>query len=411
MILLNHYSVKKPTENGNRQMKNESVAVLDVRSYEVTFLIGARGVNGTFVFRGIQSENYDGYTTDGFFDEGSFINAVKKAVKGVLSGYKGKIGEIYICVPSVFTKVHTRGQQISFPSKRKITKNEIEALFETGLSELIAFGRYVHHSEMYLSVGDNRKYFSMNDLLGTPTASLQGGLCYYFAKEDFCKAVSSAIDEFGFEKVEWLPAGLAQCTYLINDKFREGYAFLLDVGYMTSSLSVVYGNGIVHEINFDGGIAPILVSLMQEFDVPIEKAEEMLSGVDVSGVPLHKDDAWTDKDGNDYFALDIQDIVKCGLDEICEQVDAFFEKYYSGNRPNFGKVISITGEGVAQVKGCAEHFAARLGRMTETVMPEIPYLDKPAYSSRIAVLSMAVGNKLKNKKNAKFAKLLFGGRK
>ena len=39
-------------------MKNESVAVLDVRSYEVTFLIGAKGVNGTFVFRDGKSEKY-----------------------------------------------------------------------------------------------------------------------------------------------------------------------------------------------------------------------------------------------------------------------------------------------------------------------------------------------------------------
>lgn len=58
-------------------MKNESVAVLDIRSYEVTFLIGAKGVNGTFVFRGSKSEKYEGYTTEGFLDVESFCQAAK----------------------------------------------------------------------------------------------------------------------------------------------------------------------------------------------------------------------------------------------------------------------------------------------------------------------------------------------
>ena len=42
-------------------MKNESVAILDIRSSEVSFLLGAKGVNGTFVFSGMHSEKYEGY--------------------------------------------------------------------------------------------------------------------------------------------------------------------------------------------------------------------------------------------------------------------------------------------------------------------------------------------------------------
>ena len=42
-------------------MSRKSVAVLDVRSASVTVLIGERGVNNTFVFKGIHSEAYDGF--------------------------------------------------------------------------------------------------------------------------------------------------------------------------------------------------------------------------------------------------------------------------------------------------------------------------------------------------------------
>lgn len=100
-------------------MSNESVAVLDIRSYEVTFLIGAKGVNGTFVFRGSRSEKYEGYSSDGFLDAASFRNAVISAVTSVSQNYEGTIKEIYVGVPAAFTKVYTKGHTISFPSKRK----------------------------------------------------------------------------------------------------------------------------------------------------------------------------------------------------------------------------------------------------------------------------------------------------
>ena len=79
-------------------MSNESVAVLDIRSYEVTFLIGAKGVNDTFVFRGGTSEKYEGYSSDGFLDAASFRRAVIAAVTSVRQNYEGTVKEIFVGV-------------------------------------------------------------------------------------------------------------------------------------------------------------------------------------------------------------------------------------------------------------------------------------------------------------------------
>ena len=57
-------------------MKKQSVAILDIRSNEVSFLLGSKGVNGTFDYRGSFTEKYEGYCTEGFFDEESFRRAV-----------------------------------------------------------------------------------------------------------------------------------------------------------------------------------------------------------------------------------------------------------------------------------------------------------------------------------------------
>ncbi|MBQ8319605.1 MAG: hypothetical protein IJX81_01885 [Clostridia bacterium] len=390
-------------------MKNERVAVLDVRSFEVTFLIGSKGINDTFVFCGSKSEKYEGYSTDGFFDEKSFFEAVTLAARSVLKNYDGRIGKIYVGTPAPFVRVRTTGHLNSFPTKRKIASADVEALYDSGISELLEAGRVIRRSAMYFALGDNRKYFEEDKLYGTPTSLLKGALCYYFVSESFYDAVTSVLQTLGFSEVEFIPASLAQATYLLPQKAREGYACLLDVGFMTSTVSVVYGNGIVHEESFDCGLASILVSLMENLGVDYVKAEEILYSANVSGGYLSGDQVWTDESGATYSEARINDVIKYGLDGLCEKVQEFFSKYYREKTAAglMSNPLSLTGEGIGSIMGAAEHISKRLSRITEIVAPELPYYDKPAFSSRIAVLSAALDGK---KKKGLFAKI-FGGKK
>ena len=64
-------------------MGRKSVAVLDVRSSEISVMVGERGVNNTFVFKAIQTEEYDGYDESSFLDEAGLASAVVNAVTAV----------------------------------------------------------------------------------------------------------------------------------------------------------------------------------------------------------------------------------------------------------------------------------------------------------------------------------------
>ena len=158
-------------------MKNECVAILDIRSNEISFLLGSKGVNGTFVFNGMHSEKYEGFCLDGFFDEDSFRRAVVRVISSVQQTYEGTIGEIYVGVPSAFISVVTKGHTASFHKKRKISAQDIEALYESGRNDLLMQGKCIRRSAMYFTLGDNRKYFSQSDLYGVPTTMFKGALC------------------------------------------------------------------------------------------------------------------------------------------------------------------------------------------------------------------------------------------
>ncbi|MBQ6993122.1 MAG: hypothetical protein IJN64_01325, partial [Lachnospiraceae bacterium] len=92
------------------------------------------------------------YTADGFLDEDSLKRAVCTCVSSVLQNYDGEIKEIYVGVPAFFTEVLTKGQTISFPTKRKLAVESFDALYEAGLTELGSRSRFIKRSEMYFSV-------------------------------------------------------------------------------------------------------------------------------------------------------------------------------------------------------------------------------------------------------------------
>ncbi len=370
----------------------ERVAVLDVRSLEVTFLIGAKGVNDTFVFCGSKSEKYDGFSTEGFFDEEDFRRAVVSVVSSVMKNYEGKLDKVFVGVPAPFVSIQTKGHTVSFPKKRKIGASDIDALYESGLSELLGSGRCVKRSPMYFALSDNRKYFEADKLYHTPTATLKGALCYYFIPDRFYDLVKETLQKLGFSSVSFLPVSLAEAVYLLPQKTREGYAFLLDIGFTTSTVSVVYGNGIVHEESFNAGVASILVSLMENLGVEYEKAEEILASANIAGGKVPSDLMWTDESGATYSVARINDVIKYGLDQLCESVHEFFSRYYKDKTVSGFMVnpLSLTGEGVGAIAGAAEHISKRLSRITEIVAPDLPYYDKTEFSSRISLLSMAI---------------------
>jgi cell division ATPase FtsA len=306
--------------------------------------------------------------------------------------------------------LQTKGHTISFPKKRKISRQDVDALFDSGLNELLSKNQCIRHSAMYYALGVNRKYFDEEELYGVPSTILKGALCYYFVAEKFSAIAGAVLKDLGFAPPKYLPSTLAQAQYLLSAKRREGYAFLLDVGFLTSSVSVIYGNGIVRERTFDCGLGTVIVALMQAFEVDYSVAEEILESVNVSGGVVSRDIVWTSQSGEFTIPVhNINEVVKYALDVLCENVERFFGEYYREKNTMAIAVnpISITGEGIGSVSGLAEHIAKRLNRLTETVYPDLPYYDKPTFSSRMAVLNMALSD---HKTSGWFYKL-FGGKK
>ena len=364
-------------------MGRKSVAVLDIRSSELTVIVGEKGVNNTFVFKASKTEPYYGYEGGAFYDEGELKEAVLRAVAAVEKATSESLRELYIGVPGEFTAMISKEVNAGFPKKRKIGEREVEALMEKGKTGLKGY-RFMRATSTIYVTADNRRVI---DPVGLFSTSLDGAFSYFFCSEYFAKTMEEIFEGMKIE-LRYLPTELAMANYLVPSETRDECALFLDVGYLSSTVSVLLGNGVLAQETFWVGKGQIIFLLLDRFGLGYEEARDLLdranlymkAGPNKTEMVLH---------GKTYEVdlSEVTEIVKEGLDLLCEKVSGFLESYAEVELDY--KPLYVSGEGLAEMRGAIEHVSKRLGRVCELIAPDLPYYNKPSMSSRIALIDMA----------------------
>ncbi len=368
-------------------MRRKSVAVLDIRSSEITAVVGERGVNNTFIIKSRYSSSYDGYAEGNLLDEASFLAAVEETVRCIVSSMGG-VKSFYVGIPGEFTRIINTDKVISFQSVKKISANDCDYL--AGMSAPADTGEYqtVRHSCLYYVLSDKRKIINP---VGMLSDSLQGKFCFYQCKNSFVEILLKAFRQFpAIADINLIPTVYAEALYLIQPEQRDECAVLFDLGYISSTYSVVCGNGLSCCESFSVGVGHIAVYLMSELEIPFEVASAFLSRINLNAKETLNGLDEISYEGKIYkFATSVlRDKIREGLDGICETIEECRQSYTGRNID--AKPINITGEGVKTIRGTAEHISNRLVKNVEIIAPAVPYYDKPQFSSLLSLLNTAL---------------------
>lgn len=383
-------------------MSRRSVAVLDVRSSEVTVVVGERGVNNTFVFKASKTEPYDGYDESAFFDTDKLTDAIFRAVTAVERICGERIRTLYVGVPGTFTRVIPREQNIGFSKRRVIGQRDLSVLFESGREPVEGY-RCIRVTSMIYVTSDDRRVV---DPVGLSSASLSGVLSYFYCSDYFAETMERIFSGMKIA-LHFLPAEYAMATYLIPSETRDEYALFLDVGFMSTSLCVLLGNGVLAQRTYFVGKGQIAAVLMQRFSLSYEVASALLAKANLyTRSNAGKTEVIVQGAAYEVDTDELVEAVKEGLDGICEAIGGFLDEC-SGRELDF-KPLYVTGEGLADIRGALEHVSKRVSRVCEMLAPDLPYYNKPAMSSRIALTDLAYED---HRKGGFFNKLLniFGG--
>ncbi|MBE5756835.1 MAG: hypothetical protein E7342_03440 [Clostridiales bacterium] len=368
-------------------MRRETAMVLDVGSLKITSLIGERGVNKTFIVRGQKDFEYEGFCDGEFFDVNSLELAIEKSVENLVQNAGQKVKTVFVGVPAEFTTVIQKDYQIALQKRRKITEEDVNRLFDESFSTNLDSYTLINRSSILFELDDFRRFA---DPVGEVSETLKGRLSFVLCKNYFIDKITPKLKSMGIDNIEYVSANLAQGLFLVEPETRDRVAILIDVGYISSSFSIIQGDGLVYQRAFSYGGGYITANLSEEFGVDFDIAESLKRKINIC-LDNSDDDNYeiiNGEEGYYFIANKVNEIAVEALDNICAEI----EKSVISSKFNIPSHIPVyvTGGGISYIRGAKEHIAKRISMNVEVIGPKVPLYNKPTNSSCLSVLDLAL---------------------
>ena len=366
-------------------MQKKQVAVLDIGSSELRAFIGERGVNKTFIIKGTQTFSYEGFLDREFFD----VEELKKKLLSAGNFFKkaSRTGVVlYVGVPGDFTDVQVRLGQISFPKKKKITEQDVDSLYDSTFMLNSAKKSIINRSAIVYELDDSRR---LANPVGAVSEILKGKLSFVLCDNYFIDIIKKSLNACGINQIEFVSTSLAQAMYLVDAEVRDRIAVIADVGYISTTISVVHGDGILFQKSFGYGGGYITASLSESFNISFDDAENLKRKSSITRVNLANQIEILDDASGKYYNL--EEVKKCicyALDGFCDEVTNCLDGL-GFVLPDYVHLM-ITGGGISLLRGAKEYIASRLGMPVEIISPKVPLLDSPLESSALSLMDLAL---------------------
>lgn len=367
-------------------MQKKTVTVLDVGSSCVIAAAAESGLNNMIVIKGLAKQSYAGFSDGEFFDKAELDGAVRGCLKqvGADSGIAPDV--VYVGVPGEFTTVVLKNHRIAFDRSRRIGDAELNRLYDSAYELKSRRYSIINRSGVYFTLDDGRR---VADPVGETSKSLHGCLSYVLCDKNFIDLFTPMILKCGAERAEFVSSALAEALYLFAPEVRDRTALLVDIGYITTSLSVVQGDAIIYQKGFSYGGGYIAAMLTEFFDIDADIAEKLKRKVNLSVGGENDSYKVVDGDKEYTFPADkVNEIVFASLDDLCESI----EFCITDSRfviPEYVP-LSLTGGGICLMRGAKEHISRRLNMVAETLSPDLPNRNSPADSSLAALMRLAL---------------------
>lgn len=377
-------------------MTQDNVAILDFGSSSITVLIGQRGVNNTLDICGKGETEYAGFCEGEFFRPDLLGQAIAHAMNTAETMAKCKINKIYVGVPGDFTVCVCKDVELNFGNdKHKITESNINELHELGENFDDPSLVLINVQPIYYTLSNERRLI---EPVGLNSAKLSGHISYLLAEAKFINEINAILNSLDIE-AEYVSSILAETLFLFDEIRRDQYVVLVDIGYITTSVAVARGDGILSLNTFSLGGGNITGDLANYYKISFAEAEALKRKVALT-LSMGADDVY--EVSAKYNAATVNAIVAARIGTIAKTVLKCLnmnQYVIPDNVP-----YSLTGGGISYMRGAKEILADKLNRNVEIVAPRIPQMEIPAWSSTLGLLDLAI-NVQEPQKRGFFSKL------
>ncbi len=363
---------------------SNDIAILDVTSKSVVSLIGAKSAPGLFSVKADVEENYSGFGGGNWFDKDDLMQAVSYVLKTAKRQSKTHARTLHISVPSEFLSVQTVDVQISLDRSRRIVDEDIKFLIAKG--DTFSSQDYVSISEipMYFQVDDSDLLFA--DVRNKRAKVVKSRISYVLCDREYVDIFESLAIDAGYKRTKFVSSTWSMALGLLESEQRDDGFMLINTDYLTTSVMLGSGDGIIDLKSFSLGGGHIAGDIYSSLEIPFDIAEYAKDVVDLN-LEYSADSVLYSKGELSVLAKQVAEIVRCDVETIAETV-LKIKKNYEFDLP-YTMPIYITGESVACVRGAVKVFSEIFDRKVEVVSPNMPNYSENKHSSKIALLKVA----------------------
>ena len=374
-----------------------SVAVMEIGTSKIGVVIGTLGINNSLNVIGSFEEPYGGYIGGEFVEEEKLSEHIANALAKAEINAGERIKKLYVGVPADFCTCKTKSFMQNFGDKLKVEEGDILEIYQHA-NELKENTNYIliSCSPIYFCLDDGRKLLNP---IGEKTSRLSGEISYIYAERSFISKINVALRKFGISMVEYLSATLSTNTYILPKSKRENSAIIIDCGYISTSVSVIKGNGLSLLSTFPIGGGQVASDLSECLQISYKEAESLKKQIVLSVVP-ELGDGYEIHRQNQVLPISMteaNEIVCARLSQICSLVHKCLETI---SKNDLNKMpIYLTGGGICFIKGAKDFLSKEFGVNVEILSP--PHLEytKPSFSVELGLLDSAIKQDQKHKTN------------
>lgn len=362
-------------------------AVLDFGSQKLTAIVGKRVVNNNFVVLASSETPYAGFLDGEFVEPNELKSSITSTLKSIDEIMERKVTRLFVGVPAEFCMVTSRGIEKNYYRHTKITQEKVDELFLSMDKNL----NNNTHSIINVSPlcyeldGSNRT----NNPVGAYAKTIKAYACVVLAENKFLDLINGILHDLGVEDIEYVCSALAVATSLISPEERSDGAIILDVGYLTSSISYAVGEGLFELVSFPLGGGQITADICEGMEQPFSVAEQIKQELLITVKPTGLDYYEVIKN-NHIERVSMEKANNCAMSTIDEIINTAKEKLDQICEPNDYKTVYLTGGGLAYLKGIEFYMGKILGRKVEVLQPKQVKFAMPDLASVVSLLDTAL---------------------
>lgn len=370
-------------------MSKTQIAAIEFGTSKIVTIIAQNGGIDRLEFLGTGTVPYDGFQDGDWNTPGQMIQRVRDSIAAAELEANQKIREIYVGVPGAYIHVCSAEAEIEL-NEEGVTEEDLNLVQDAAAEQLrIAEmgGLVLHRSPAWFQVDDGKKTVEPSGHGKT----LRACTSFVVADPQFIDDVKEILGALDVTILGFLSPTLGESLLLLSIDDRDRVSMLIDCGYLSTEVSIVYGEAIVYHAMLPMGGGQITADLAHELRIPMRAAEQIKRSY-VFNPDEFDENAFAeaiDARGRRLtFPREVvSQCIERSMNELCDMIDMTIRNdatEYLGARSQ----IFLTGGGVGLMRGARDYLAERIGNPVKATAPKTAKMNSPVYSAALGLLDL-----------------------